>query len=110
MATTTYSVLGQAMPAANSETTIFTASQTDAIISALIVCNQSSSPDSISVRVAIGGAADTDAQYIFYNTTLNGNSTVQLVAGLTMATNDQMRVTSLNGTSSFNLFGQQDQA
>lgn len=101
-------VLGQSFPIANTLTTLYTVpGSTSVTVSSLTVCNQSVTPDAFSLSVAPGGASDAPAQYIYYQLYLDGNDTFIATVGFTLATTDVVRVFSLNGTSSFSLFGVQ---
>ena len=101
-------VLGQSYPAGGTLTTLYTVpGATSVASSSLMVCNQSSSPAKVRVSVAIAGAADTAAQYIRYDSPLLGNEARTIVAGMTLATTDVVRVYSDTGTVSFVLFGVQ---
>lgn len=77
-----------------------------ATVSSISVCNtHATNLDTVRISVAIGGAADTIAQYICYNTDILPKGSFILTVGITMAATDIIRVYSLNGTSSFNIFG-----
>jgi hypothetical protein len=53
----------------------------------------------------IGSSNTEDSNYISYNNSIPGNSTVTIKAGYTLATGNGIRVTSTNGTSTFSTFG-----
>ncbi len=105
---TTIRVLAQLYPTATVETTLYTCATTSVVISSLIVCNNSVTPDTFSVRICIAGAGDTNAQLLFSGTGIGGNGVLDLTAGLTLASTDVIKVTSTNGTCSFQLFGQEN--
>jgi hypothetical protein len=100
------SVLGQSAPAASTLTPAYTAPQASTI-STINVCNTGSVTDTFRISVAIAGAADTIAQYIAYNVQVKPGSFFSATIGITMASTDVIRVWSLNGTLSFNIFGVQ---
>lgn len=102
---TAYPVLGQSKPAATTETTLFTASSTYVVASSLVICNQSSTADTVRVSVSVGGGATAAKDYICYDLNVSGNDTLSFTLGITMSNSDIIRVYSTNGTSSFNLFG-----
>jgi hypothetical protein len=105
----TIRVLAQAYPSAGTETTLYTNSTNSFVSSSLVICNQSTTtPDNISVRICIGGASDSNAQILFNNSPVPIESTICLTAGITGANTDVIKVKSVNGTSSFNLFGQEN--
>jgi hypothetical protein len=101
-------VLGQLYPSAGVESVLYTCATTSVVISSLIVCNISPSNDTVSVRICIAGAADTNAQLIYSNILILGNGALDLTAGITLATTDIIKVKSTNGTCSFQIFGQEN--
>lgn len=105
----TIRVLAQSAPSAAAETALYTCATTSAVISSLFICNTSSSTaDSFTVRICIGGAGDTAAQILFASAPIPANTTLPVVAGITCANTDVIKVTSTNGTTSFSLFGQEN--
>ncbi len=99
-------IIAQSKPSAASLTTLYTVPAATSVVgSTLTVCNQSATPTAFRVSVAIAGAGDTAAQYIFYDSPINGNSTVTVTIGWTLATTDLIRVYNTLATLSFNLFG-----
>ncbi len=98
--------LGQSKPASNTLTPLYTV---PAIIgtaaSTLFVCNESSTADYFYVSVAVNGATDTPAQYIYYNLFLDSNDTFIATVGLSLAPGDIVRIMSVNGNIAFSLFG-----
>jgi hypothetical protein len=105
----TIRVLGQSAPSASIETVLYTCGATSTVVSSLFICNTSpSAMDSFSVRVCINGAGDAVAQILFAQAAIPPTTTAAIVAGLTLATGDVLKVTSTNGTTSFSLFGQEN--
>lgn len=104
--TDTLHVLGQLTPAAITLTTAYTVpAATTALISTMMVCNTTAVAATFRVSVAIAGAADTLAQYIYRDVTINGNDTFAASLGLTLATTDLIRVYASTTGITFNLFG-----
>jgi hypothetical protein len=104
----TLKILGQSVPAANTLTTLYTVpAATSASISSLIVCNQNSYDvyTNFSVSLAVGGAADSPEQYIYYKLLLNGYNTFIATIGISLATTDQVRIISTAASVSFSLTG-----
>lgn len=102
----TSKVLGQAIPAAATLTTLYTVpGATSAVVSTLKACNQSPSQTTVRVSVAVAGAADTAKQYLYYELPIAGYDSFSATEGWTMATTDVVRAYSTNGLVSFNLFG-----
>jgi hypothetical protein len=101
-------VLAQLFPAAATETTLYTCAVASVVISSLVVCNKAGVADAVTVRICIGGAGNNDKQLVFSGLPVPPNATVDLTAGLTLANGDIIKATSLNGTSSFQIFGQEN--
>jgi len=101
-----YTILGQSKPAAATLTDAYTVpGATEATVSTLVVSNQSATATSFRISVASGGAADTSAQYLYYDITIPGNDTFAATMGITLAATDVIRVYSTLATCSFNFFG-----
>jgi|ERR1700722_4319851 len=104
--TDTLKVLGQITPAATTITTLYTVpAATQTTTSSLIVCNLSVSTATFNISVAIGGASDTPAQYIYSGTSLDASDTFVAQLGLSLAATDVVRVFASATGLSFNLFG-----
>ncbi len=102
----TFKVLGQSAPAAAALTALYTVpGVTSSTVSSVVVCNTSSAKTKFRISVAVAGAADAIAQYLYYDVPINGNDSFVATIGATLATTDVVRVYSLSGTVSFNAFG-----
>jgi hypothetical protein len=98
--------LGQAYPAAGVLTAAYTVpAGKQATSSSIIVCNQGAVAAKARISHAIAGAANTPAQYLFYDVPLQPNETRALTIGLTLAATDVLNVYSDMGTVSFNVYG-----
>lgn len=104
--TDTLKVLGQSNPVSSTLTDAYTVgAQKSATVSSVVVCNQSSAAIKFRVSVAIAGAADTPAQYLYYDVLVAANDTFAAVIGVTLATTDVIRVYANSNQVSFNIFG-----
>ena len=105
--TTNYKILGQTNPAAASETLHYTVpSSTSTIVKSINITNRSASTDTYSIALVTTAASTaTSGEFIAYNNSIAGNSTVSIKAGYTLATGNGIRVTSTNGTCTFTSFG-----
>lgn len=102
----TLKILGQAALAANTLTDVYTVSTgKSSTISTLIVCNRGNTAASFRVSVAIAGAADTAAQYIYYDQALDAYSTFAITVGITLAATDVVRTYATTADLSVNVFG-----
>lgn len=102
----TFKILGQSKPSAASLTDAYTVpALTSATVSTITVANQSATATSFRISVAIGGAADTPAQYLYYDIAIPGNNTFATTIGITLGAGDVIRVYNTLATCSFNIFG-----
>lgn len=106
MATQTYKVLAQTIPAATTLTDSYTVpGATSATVSTIAVCNQSATPTTYRIQVAVAGAASATKQYIAYDSPIGANETITFSIGLTLAATDVVRVYATLATVSFSIFG-----
>jgi len=112
--TDTVKVLAQSFPAAATLTAVYTVpAATSVVVSTITACNQSNTvPDTIRISIAVGGASDTPAQYIYGGSigsgfAINPLDTMAATIGISLAATDVIRCYSTNGTTSFNIFGVQ---
>ena len=100
-----YKILGQAAPAAETLTTLYTVpASTSAVCSTLSVCNRGVSTQ-IRVAVRPAGAVIDNAHYIAYDVPVNQYESVFLTLGVTLATTDVISVYTTTADVSFGLFG-----
>lgn len=100
-----YKALGQILPAAVTNTTLYTVpAATAAVASTLTICNQGTNA---SVRVAVrpAGAALTAVHYVIYDNWVSQYDTLFLTIGLTLAATDVVTVYASTATVSFHLYG-----
>tara|TARA_R110000868_G_scaffold59483_2_gene182507 strand:+ start:1683 stop:2009 length:327 start_codon:yes stop_codon:yes gene_type:complete len=102
----TFKCLDQSVPAAGTLTDLYAVpASTSSVISTIKVCNQGSVATTFRISIAIAGAADTAAQYIYYDLPIYPKDTYSATEGWTLATTDVIRASSANGLCSFNIFG-----
>lgn len=103
----TYKVLGQQAPSAATLTTLYTVpAGTQAVASALCVCNTSATAmDRFRISIQIGGAADALKQYLYYDVPVAPNDSFIANIGISLAATDVVKCYATNGTLSFNLMG-----
>ncbi len=103
---TTTPVLGQAAPAANTDTTLYTApAGSNVVTSTLTICNRGTATAAFRVAVRPNGAALANAHYIFYDATVAPQATVSITIGMTLDAADVVTVRASTADLSFNLFG-----
>lgn len=102
----TIKVLAQSKPLATTLTDIYTAPGSGAaVVSSIVVCNQSASQRTFRISIAVSGLADTTKQYIYYDQRLDANSTFIATIGTTLGVADVVRVYASAADLSFTLFG-----
>jgi hypothetical protein len=103
---TTYKVLGQVQPSANTLTTLYTVpAASSAVVSTMVVTNLG--PTSTTYRIAIrpSGAAIDNKHYIAYDISVPAVDALSLTLGITLASTDVVSVESYSGLAVFNIFG-----
>lgn len=104
--TTTYKVLGQVVPSATTDTTLYTVpSATSTVVSTLTACNLGPASTTFRVAVRPAGAALANVHYTIYDNVVSSNDTIFLTIGATLATTDVITVRSASGTVAFTAFG-----
>lgn len=106
---TTYKILGQADPSSGLPFNIYTVGNPmQAIISSITVCNRGTADATFRVWVSPNGVATANNQYIYYDVAIAGNDTFIATVGITLDSQDVVRVQS-GGTGgnnlTFQLFG-----
>ena len=103
-----YKVLGQTVPAASINTTLYTVPSTaNTIVSTLAICNPNPIANvGVSIMVIPNGQSLTHKNYITYNMPVPFYDTITLTIGITLAGGDSIQVYA-NGYSniSFSAFG-----
>lgn len=81
-----------------------TPSATQAVISSIVICNQSSS--AITFRIGMDTTAGTPgaSEFLVYDAVIAGNDTIALTLGVTMPASNFIRVSSSANTCSFSAF------
>ena len=103
-------VLGQSNPAANFATPLYTCNADTfaplgATVSSLTICNMDTVSALCNVSIAIAGAFDGPAQYLYYQLNVDPGNTFIATLGITLAATDVVRVFSTSASVSFQLFG-----
>jgi hypothetical protein len=102
----TYKVLGQSNPSATTNTNLYTVpAQKSAVLSSIVVTNQSGSSGSYRVAIRPNGEVLAAKHYIAYDRTIAGNATETHTIGVTMDAADIVTIYASSATMSFNAFG-----
>ena len=103
---TTYKVLGQQIPAATTQTTLYTVpSATQAVVSSIVICNQATSAATFRLAIRVAGATLATSQYIAYDVTVGASDSTVLTMGLTLGAADLLTVYASTATVSFSAYG-----
>ena len=103
---TTYKVLGQSYPTANTDTALYTVpSSTSAVVSTISICNLGGAEDGVSVAIRPNGETLANKHYVLFNELISVGQNISLTLGITLGDTDVITIKSANGTSSFNAFG-----
>ena len=103
---TSYKVLGQSIPAANTLTTVYTVpASTEAVISTITACNLGPAPTTYKIAVIKNGGSVANEDYIVYDASIAPQDTVTFTLGLTLDAADEIDGESFSGLVSFNIFG-----
>jgi glucose-6-phosphate dehydrogenase assembly protein OpcA len=103
---TSYKVLGQVKPLANTLTTAYTVpSSTEAVVSTIVVTNLGSSSTTYRVAIQKDGASISQEMYIAYDISIPPLDSLALTLGVTINAADVVSVESFNGLVNFHIFG-----
>jgi len=103
---TSYKVLGQSQPSANTDTTLYTVpAATETVVSTIAVCNMGPAPTTYRIAIRPNGASIANDDYIVYDASIAPQNTITLTLGITIDATDVITVRSFSGLVSFNAFG-----
>ena len=103
---TTYKVLGQSNPSATTATTLYTVpSSTQAVVSTIVICNQTASAATYRIAVRPAGATLAAVHYVAYDISVGASDSTALTLGITLATTDVITVYASTANLSFTAFG-----
>lgn len=102
----TFKKLGELLPSANALQALYTVPVSgSAVISSLVICNQSNQTALVRVSHAISGASDDRSQYQYYDQPIPPKQTFIATIGMTASSGDIIRVRSSNAETSFSAYG-----
>jgi hypothetical protein len=102
----TLKVLGQLAAAATTAETLYTAPSLSTVtVSTLMICNRTAATITFRTNIDVGGLGDDVKQYLFYDTPIDGNTSVSVTIGITMAEADLVRTWASAEGLTFTLFG-----
>ena len=102
----TVTVLGQAAPAATTNTNVYTVpSATEAVISTVVIANRDAAAGTFRLAVRPAGATLADQHYVAFDVPIAGNDSTTLTLGITMAATDVLTFQASTADMSVNVFG-----
>ena len=104
---TTPKLLGQASPPAATLTPLYTVPAcARTTIDTLTICNRAAVATTFRISVAPKGAADTVAHYLYYDTAIAANATLNLTElNIRLTETDELRIYAAAASLSFSAFG-----
>ncbi len=101
-----YKVLGQSAPAATTATNVYTVpSDTETVISTIIIANRDAAAGSFRLSVRPNGATQADEHYIAYDVPIAGADSTTLTLGITLDAADVVTFYASSADMSINVFG-----
>lgn len=101
-----YKILGQSAPAATTNTDVYTVpSNTQVVVSSIVVCNRSSTSTTFRIAIRPNGETLANSHYVAYDTTIEANDIVSLTLGVTIDSADIITVYAGNDNLTFSFFG-----
>jgi hypothetical protein len=103
---TNYKVLGQAAPAATTNTTLYTVpSATQSVVSTITVCNRSTAQRTFRIAVRPAGETLANQHYVSFDSTIAASDTAAITIGVTLAASDVITVFASSADLTFQAFG-----
>lgn len=105
---TSYKILGQVLAtASNAYGTLYTTTGVSAVVSTLVVSNQSTSPATYSIAIAASETSPTapDATLLAANVLIQPNTTTTYTLGLTLQASKYIRVSASSTSVGFQAYG-----
>lgn len=101
--------LGSLRPVAATSTLLYTVpAATSAVVSKLIITNDSATPTTVFVSTVLSGGTCAAKNSIVNAVTVAGNDFVEVAQGVTLATGDFVCVQAVLATVNFNMYGQEN--
>jgi len=102
----TYKVLAQSNPSAETDTDIYTVpAGTQTVISTIVICNQETSDATYDIAVRPDGATLAAQHYVAKTITVGASDSTALTLGITMNADDVLTVQASTADVSFSVFG-----
>ena len=103
---TTYKVLAQSAPSATTNTDIYTVpSNTQTVVSTIVVANRASSAATYRIAIRLNGATLANQHYIAYDVSVGASDSTTITIGITLDPAEVITVFASTANLSFNIFG-----
>lgn len=103
---TTYKVLGQSAPSANSDSTLYTVpAATSAVLSTINIANRGSTAASFRIAIRPAGASLVNQHYIAFGVPIAAVDSIALTLGFSLAATDVVTIRASTADLSFSAFG-----
>jgi hypothetical protein len=104
---TTYRILGQITGSVATASLYTSPAATQTVVSSLVVANRGTTNNTYFIAVVPSGSVLGVEDWLAFNVPISGSDSTALTLGITLATGDQVQVSGLANSGSFNLFGSQ---
>ena len=104
---TIYRILGQITGSATTASLYTSPAGTQTVVSSLVVANRGTSNGAYWIAVVPSGSAFGVEDWVAFNVPISGSDSTALTLGITLGAGDQVQVSGLANSGSFNLFGSQ---
>jgi hypothetical protein len=103
---TTYKVLGQLAPEANTDVNLYTVpNSTQTVVSTIVICNRSTSIAYYRIAVRPAGATLANQHYLAFDITVAEADTTTLTLGIALSQQDVITVRASTANLTFSAFG-----
>jgi hypothetical protein len=104
---TTYKILGQITGSSATASLYTSPAGTQTVVSSLVVTNRGTANNTYFIAVIPSGGSLSNEDWLAFNVPISGSDSTALTLGITLAAGDQIQVSGLANSGSFNLFGSQ---
>lgn len=104
---TTYKILGQITGSVATASLYTSPAATQTVVSSLVVANRGTANGTYWIAVVPSGSTLSVEDWVAFNVPISGSDSTALTLGITLGEYDQVQVSGLANSGSFNLFGSQ---
>jgi hypothetical protein len=104
---TTYKILGQITGSVSTASLYTSPAATQTVVSSLVVANRGTTNNTYWIAVVPSGSTLGVEDWLAFQVPISGSDSTALTLGITLGQYDQVQVSGLANSGSFNLFGSQ---